>query len=31
MKLSLASAPEAGKPSVEGLIKRLAAKEDINK
>jgi Protein of unknown function (DUF2911) len=31
MKLSLASAPEVGKPSVEGLIKRLAAKEDINK
>jgi len=31
MKLALASAPDVGKPSVEGLIKRLAVKEDINK
>ena len=31
MKLALASAPDVGKPSVESLIKRLAAKEDINK
>ncbi len=31
MKLALASAPDIGKPSVEGLIKRLAAKDDINK
>ncbi len=31
MKLSLASAPDVGKPSVESLIKRLEAKDDINK
>jgi len=31
MKLALAVAPDAGKPSVESLIKRLEAKEDINK
>ena len=31
MKLALASAPDVGKPSVESLIKRLEAKEDINK
>jgi hypothetical protein len=31
MKLALASAPEQGKPSVQSLIKRLEAKEDINK
>ena len=31
MKLALASAPDQGKPSVENLIKRLAAKDDINK
>ena len=31
MKLALASAPDLGKPSVESLIKRLEAKEDINK
>ena len=31
MKLALAAAPEQGKPSVETLIKRLAAKDDINK
>ena len=31
MKLSLASAPDIGKPSVQTLIKRLEAKEDINK
>ncbi len=31
MKLALAVAPDVGKPSVEGLIKRLEAKEDINK
>ena len=31
MKLALAGAPDQGKPSVENLIKRLEAKEDINK
>ncbi len=31
MKLALAAAPDNGKPSVEGLIKRLANKDDINK
>ena len=31
MKMALAGAPDVGKPSVENLIKRLAAKEDINK
>jgi tetratricopeptide (TPR) repeat protein len=31
MKLALSTAPDLGKPSVEGLIKRLEAKEDINK
>src|SRR5271166_5993134 len=31
MKLALAGAPDVGKPSVESLIKRLEAKEDINK
>ncbi len=31
MKLALAVAPDVGKPSVEGLIKRLEAKDDINK
>ena len=31
MKLALSVAPDLGKPSVEGLIKRLEAKEDINK
>ena len=31
MKLALASAPDQGKPSVQSLLKRLAAKEDINK
>ena len=31
MKLALAGAPDLGKPSVESLIKRLEAKEDINK
>ena len=31
MKLALASSPDLGKPSVESLIKRLEAKEDINK
>jgi tetratricopeptide (TPR) repeat protein len=31
MKLALAGAPDAGKSSVEGLIKRLEAKDDINK
>ncbi len=31
MKLALSTAPDVGKPSVEGLIKRLEAKEDINK
>ena len=31
MKLALAVAPDNGKPSVEGLIKRLANKDDINK
>ena len=31
MKLALACAPDVGKSSVEGLIKRLEAKEDINK
>jgi len=31
MKLALAGAPDVGKPSVEGLIKRLEAKDDINK
>ncbi len=31
MKLALASAPDMGKPGVESLIKRLEAKDDINK
>ena len=31
MKLALGVAPDVGKSSVEGLIKRLEAKEDINK
>jgi hypothetical protein len=31
MKLALSTAPDLGKPSVESLIKRLEAKEDINK
>jgi len=31
MKLALSVAPDLGKPSVQGLIKRLEAKEDINK
>ena len=31
MKLALAAAPDPAKPTVEGLIKRLAAKQDINK
>ena len=31
MKLALAGAPDQGKPSVESLIKRLEAKDDINK
>jgi Protein of unknown function (DUF2911) len=31
MKLALGVAPDLGKPSVESLIKRLEAKEDINK
>jgi len=31
MKLALASAPDPAKPTVEGLIKRLEAKQDINK
>jgi TolA-binding protein len=31
MKLALSTAPDVGKSSVEGLIKRLEAKEDINK
>jgi Protein of unknown function (DUF2911)/Tetratricopeptide repeat len=31
MRLALATAPDVGKPSVENLIKRLEAKEDINK
>src|SRR5271165_4510130 len=31
MKLALAGAPDMGKSSVESLIKRLEAKEDINK
>ena len=31
MKLALSTAPDVGKSSVESLIKRLEAKEDINK
>ncbi|MGZ4829313.1 MAG: DUF2911 domain-containing protein [Candidatus Angelobacter sp.] len=31
MKLALAAAPDPAKPTVEGLIKRLEAKQDINK
>ena len=31
MKLALSTAPDIGKPSVQSLIKRLEAKEDINK
>jgi hypothetical protein len=31
MKLALAAAPDPAKPTVEGLVKRLEAKEDINK
>jgi len=31
MKLALGVAPDVGKPSVQSLIKRLEAKEDINK
>ncbi len=31
MKLALAGAPDQGRPSVESLIKRLEAKDDINK
>jgi hypothetical protein len=31
MKLALSVAPDLGKSSVESLIKRLEAKEDINK
>jgi len=31
MKLALASAPDVGKPNLENLIKRLEAKDDINK
>lgn len=31
MKLALASAPEQNKPFVEGLVKQLEAKQDINK
>lgn len=31
MKLALAAAPDQAKPTVEGLVKRLEAKQDINK
>jgi hypothetical protein len=31
MKLALAAAPDPAKPTVEGLVKRLEAKQDINK
>lgn len=31
MKLALAAAPDQSKPAVEGLVKRLEAKQDINK
>src|SRR5271166_2469484 len=31
MKLALAGAPDAGKPGVETLVRRLEAKDDINK
>ena len=31
MKLAVATAPDPIKPGIEGLVKRLEAKEDINK
>lgn len=31
MKLALAAAPDQAKPTVEGMVKRLEAKQDINK
>ena len=31
MKLSVAKAPDPIKPGIEALVKRLEAKEDINK
>ena len=31
MKLALAAAPDPAKPTVEGMVKRLEAKQDINK
>jgi hypothetical protein len=31
MKLALAAAPDPAKPTLEGFVKRLEAKQDINK